>query len=592
MQKYNLLIQLMHCYFNSYLTSFFSTSDASDKSCKRQKRKATDDLWKSGKRKVGMDDSELMESSSCDSTSRSTPLPQEIETSTPNSALGFQTDLELSGLDPSELLSDKASADFNNLGDVEDIEDVHSREGIGVEISPTNLSIELCDKNLVPPIISITPVPSSPSEFSVNSNKDKRAGSSSVTVPSTVTITPITSSSSKSSEERSKDRKSSRSSKDEKNRLEKKRRRKRDESPMGPPEKIPAKQDPLTKPVTVSIKPTESPPLTPTSTPTSPSMMGKYSPSPTQNRPLSSISGKLSPNLTKSSTKISSQHSPKHSPAHVPSSPKHTITGISSPKHHGTSPKHASSGSGKPSMSTLKSAANSPSNKSSSSSDSKSKSSSKDGSRDKDKKLSSNMFSVSNKNKSSSLKVKPLDINTNEVASDGLPSPSGSNDPSKANHVRSRKGSLSAIVDKLKVNAQSCDTPTDLSTKSSSSSKDRTNTSTNKSNELTKSSAKLSGEAKNSEYMVKPSSDGMKITINKTRSKDSSSSKSSSNSTGTSKGKYMYIFFFKIQSIHILENQGKKKDEYLENKLILFQCSVKYNRKLLVSNTKDYTIST
>lgn len=527
-------------------------ADASDKASRRQKRKANDDLWKSGKRKVGMDDSELMESSSCDSTSRSTPLPQEIENITPNSTLGFHTDLELSGLDLSELLCDKADTSFNNLDDVENVEEgtssissVPTRERRSMEKSPNNLSNELCDnKNMIPPNISITPVPSSPSEFSVTSSKDKRSGSSTIPVPSSVTITPITSSSSKTSEEKSKDRKSSRSSRDEKNRLEKKRKRKRDESPMGPPEKVPAKQDPLTKPVTVSIKPTESPPLTPTSTPTSPSMMAKYSSqSPTPNRPLSSMSGKLSPNLTKSSTKISSQHSPKHSPAHITSSPKHTITGISSPKHHGTSPKHASSGSGKPSMSTLKSAANSPSSKSSSSSDSKSKSSSKDASRDKDKKMSSSMFSVSNKNKSSSLKLKPLDINTSEIVSDGLPSPSGTSDSSKANHVRSRKGSLSAIVDKLKVNAQSCDTPTDLSTKSSSSSssKDRTSTSTGKSNELTKSSTKIGGEAKNSEYMVKPSSDGIKITINKTRGKESSSIKSSSNSTGTSRGKFVFL---------------------------------------------------
>lgn len=511
-----------------FLLNFYTLiTETAEKANKRLKRKANDDLWKSGKRKVGMDDSELLESSSCDSTSRSTPLSQETEMTTPNSMLGFQTDLELSGLDPSELLNDKTSVEFSNIEEIGVEEETSNKERKSRDRSPPILTVEL-DKNLISPTVSITPIPSSPSPDL--SSKERRSGMPSIPVPSSITITPI-SPVSKTCEEKSKDRKSSRSSKDEKSKLEKKRKRKRDESPMGPPEKVPAKQDPLNKPVTVSIKPAESPPSTPTSTPTSPSMMRKFSPSPTHNRTLS-LTGKLSPNLLK--PKTGSHQSPKHSPAHVPSSPKHGVSTISSPKHHGTSPKHAStSGSGKPSMSTLKNAANSPSSKSSSSSDTKSKLIVKDKDRDKEKKVSS-MFSVSNKAKSSSLKVKPLDLNISEIVSDGLPSPSATGDSSKSNHIRNRKSSLNAIVDKLKVNAQHCDTTTD-SSKSSNSGRDRTSSNTSKSSvDLVKSSAKVS-EMKNSEYMVKPSSDGMKITINKTRSKDSSSK--SSSSANLSKGK-------------------------------------------------------
>lgn len=67
------------------------------------KRKGNDDMWKNSKIRLG---DELLESSSSDSASRSTPLSQETvsEVPTPNSVLGFQSDLELSALDPSELL--------------------------------------------------------------------------------------------------------------------------------------------------------------------------------------------------------------------------------------------------------------------------------------------------------------------------------------------------------------------------------------------------------------------------------------------------------------------------------------------------------
>lgn len=209
------------------------------------------------------------------------------------------------------------------------------------------------------------------------------------------------------------------------------------------------------------------------------------------------------------------------------------MPGISSPKNHGASPKHPSTtSSGKPSMSTLKNATNSPSSKSSLP-DSKSKSSSKD-SRDKDKKLPG--FNVNNKIKSTSVKLKPLELSTEITIStpEGLPSPSGTIDLSKCpnpNQVRNRKGSLSAIVDKLKSTAAHCDTPTDLSSKGTN--RERvSNQSVSSKSEGMKGINKVP-EMKNSEYMVKPSSDGIKITINKTRTKDGKTNFNKSSTSGT-----------------------------------------------------------
>ncbi|KRT79682.1 hypothetical protein AMK59_7184, partial [Oryctes borbonicus] len=503
---------------NVELTNILAgTTSSSTEKPKRQKRK-TEEGWKSSKRRVG-DDSELLDGSSCDSTSRSTPLSQETcsEIPTPNSALGFHSDFD--SLDPTELISDKSVPEFEGVEDLGDVEDILGGAKFRKK-SPPPLELD----NKVPPSVSITPIPTSASQgFSQSTGRPgieiiPISTSPATSLPSSITITPIPTSQTKS-EEKSRDRKSSKGKSDDKNKLEKKRKRKREESPMGPPEKIPAKQDPLSKPVTVSIKPAESPPL-PSITPTSPSMSRKYTTSPTQSRKISS------PNLLNPGIKPSSTHqSPKHSP--ISSSPKHTIPGISSPKSHGLSPKHPSaSGSGKPSMSTLKSAANSPSSKSGDSS--KSKSSGKESSRDKEKRTSG-VFSAGNSNKkSSSLKVKQLDLNAGmEIpAQDSLPSPSGTVDLTKnPNQARNRKGLL-AVIDKLK--SAQCDTAADINNKSS---KDRQQIS-NKTSESSKSNNKV-GENKNSEYMVKPSSDGMKITINKTRTKDSKSSSTKSSSSGT-----------------------------------------------------------
>lgn len=526
---------------NMELTSIL-VGNVQEKTSKRQhKRKSGEDIWKNSKKKHG-DEDLLLETSSSDSTSRNTPVSQETvsEIPTPTSALGFHSDLELSNLDPSELIgsSDKLTADYDNaddLGDVEDMLAATSREHKSrkLEKSP---SLDLGDKTLVPPCVSITPIPTTTSGFP-GSNALARPGieiiplstTTATTISNSITITPISSTSSSKSEERNRDKKSSKSKSEDKSKLEKKRKRKREESPMGPPDKVPTKQDPLTKPVSVSIKPAESPPLT--VTPTSPNMIRKYTTSPTHNRNLT-ISGKLSPNLLKPSLKSSSSshHSPKHSPAQVPNSPKHNIS-ISSPKNHGTSPKHPStSGSGKPSMSTLKNAANSPSSKSSG--DSKNKSMSKE-SRDKDKKVPSFSNTNSNKVKPSSVKLKQLDLTSSDAQSimqDGLPSPNETMDLSKtsiANQARNRKSSLSQIVDKLK-SFQHCDNTVDISTKSSN--RERSVQTSSKS-DSSKTINKI-GENKNSEYMVKPSSEGIKITINKTR-KESSKSTLTKSSSGT-----------------------------------------------------------
>ncbi|XP_077279456.1 mediator complex subunit 1 [Temnothorax americanus] len=432
------------------------------------------------------------------------------------------------------------------------------------------------------------------------------------------------------------------------NKLEKRRKRKREDGPMGPPDKVPSggkqQQDPLSKPVSVSIKPSteQSPPSgggtgvslsCSSSRPTSPAAVRKFSPSPTHSSSLATLVGKSSPTLKASQTAAATckpVQSPKHSPVYG-SSPKHNAPNVpvvpmsvpmslsvstvpntvgnvpsvavsvpvpvpasASPKHGNTSsPKHGSSAasSGKPSMSALKSAANSPSGKSSggSSSDttttpskvkSFSSSSGKDssGRGDKERRTSSVGSSggsgsghQSPKTKSSSGKVKQLEMispgggEASQVsslqASGGSTPPSGQVDAASksaiaAQQARNRKSSLNAVIDKLK-NAQHC-TETDAcgngsgsvkgsgssaglssgntggmsstgqkeksigSGGSSSSSGGKTIVEGGKSSCVTKNA---SVETKNpAEYMVKHSSDGIKITINKTRTKDSKQS--------------------------------------------------------------------
>lgn len=111
------------------LLSGTSTSTSEKPSKRSHKRKASEDLWKNSKRKAG-EDTELLETSSSDSTSISTPTSHdatsEMGMATPNSALGFHSDLELSGLDAAELInaSDKAASEYDCSREAEDLGDV------------------------------------------------------------------------------------------------------------------------------------------------------------------------------------------------------------------------------------------------------------------------------------------------------------------------------------------------------------------------------------------------------------------------------------------------------------------------------------
>ncbi|CAH0715648.1 unnamed protein product, partial [Brenthis ino] len=490
----------------------------------------------------------------------------------------FASDLELSGMDATDALGsqdNRTSSDMDNSndGDVEDMirnpfhksehkrQKLKSKEESRSARSTSSLLLDLTDgKSYMPSSVSITPIgttssgpPSSGSGSNISSMicLDRRPGieiipitaATPAALPSSITITPITSSQIKSLDDRI--RSDKKSSKSEERSKEKKKKRRRDDS-MGPPEKIPPKQDPLTKPVSVSIKPTDGSPMRPTSPN---SILRKFSPSPTHGRSVS-ITKSPSPSSVKGLGKpsgTSSHHSsPRHSP--VQNSPKH-LPGYSSPKNHSiSSPKHSSSGSGKPSMSTLKSATSgSPSGKSGTTGYDLSKKISKESyssssmtSRDKEKKHSSLSFSSSDRSSpklKNPMKLKQLEITPvtcDSPVTEPLISPPNievnkSNAPSQA---RNRKGSLSAVIDKLK-SAQHCGTDSEITVKPSSSSSAKFS---DPKNSATSSSLKLS-ESKNQEYMVKPSLDGMKITINKTRSKESSSSSSKLNYSSSSSSK-------------------------------------------------------
>ncbi|XP_041979348.1 mediator of RNA polymerase II transcription subunit 1 [Aricia agestis] len=541
---------------------------------KAKKRKAETGMWPMNKKgKPGM--SELMDSESDsensdgynedDNTMNSNSTNDDIEGRESSvSQNEFASDLELSGMDATDALGQdtRASSDMDNSndGDVEDIirnsfhKSEHKRQKLknkdseSRSRSSSSLLLDLTDgKSYMPSSVSITPIgsgssksPSSGSGSNISSMLclDRRPGieiipitaAAPAALPSSITITPITSSQVKSLDDRRSDKKSSKSG--EERSKEKKKKRRRDDS-MGPPEKVPPKQDPLTKPVSVSIKPTDGSPRRPTSPN---SILRKFSPSPTHGRSMS-ITKSPSPsgvkNLSKPSGSSSHHSSPRHSP--VQNSPKH-LAGYSSPKNHSiSSPKHSSSGSGKPSMSTLKSATGgSPSGKSGTTGYDLSKKMSKDSyssgsvsSRDKEKKHSGLSFSSSGRSSpklKNPIKLKQLEITPvtcDSPVTEPLISPPNievnkSNIPSQA---RKGKGSLDAVIDKL--TAQHCSVDSEVSLKSSSS--NSSGKFSDPKNSATSSSLKIS-ESKNQEYMVKPSLDGMKITINKTRSKDSSNS--------------------------------------------------------------------
>ncbi|PSN37768.1 hypothetical protein C0J52_13188 [Blattella germanica] len=501
---------------------------------KRSSKAAGDGMWRSPKRKHSEDCEIVLESSSSDSTPLGTPTSRDAP---------METSLDCEDEKPG---SDFGEEEIMPMADVEDV--IVKKPKKEKKTSPPTIILDLESKNMVAPSVSITPITSSSSSFNsvlTGMGLERRPGieiipivsTPATSLPTSITITPISSKPVPAEERNNRERKSGKSRTEDKTRPDNKKRskRKRDDSPnsnsnsgvaMGPPDKLPPKQDPLNKPVTVSIKATESPPLS-SVRPSSPaSTLRKITSSPTHmSLSVSSKSG--------SSKQSSSHQSPKHSPGYT-----------SSPKHHGTSsPKHQSSGgSGKPSMSALKSAASSPSSTGKSGSDvPKAKSSSN---KDKDRKVSSSFSGSSSssssgpgsspKLKSSSVKLKQIDLSS--VSGEGSQSgggtpPSGSTDSGKSSTTtpqgRNRKGSLSAVIDKLK-SAQHQGPETSEGAKERSGS----------SNPTSKTQGDVSGSnvSKNpGEYMVKPSSDGMKITINKTRTKDpkQSSAKSSSSSTGS-----------------------------------------------------------
>jgi mediator of RNA polymerase II transcription subunit 1 len=466
---------------------------------KRKKRRGGSELWVSPKRS-------RTESCSSDSSPLGTPTstqdtPQSCDLET-TPVVGLEGGIE-------------GGAD---LDDVEELLKASLKKPRKEKKSASEILFELENKNLVPPSVSITPISSSQiNSQNLNSvltgmGLERRPGieiipivaAATTSLSSSITITPI--SSKGIAEDRLKsERKGTKTGGrgDEKSRLEKKRKRKREEGGgMGPPEKVPPKADPLFKPVSVSIKPADS------SSPRSSSPMPKYSGSPT---PLT-IVGKGSPK---------SKQSPKHSPAYPTSSPKNSVT--SSPKHGTSSPKHQSS-SGKPSMSTLKSAVSSPGK-------SESKNKSKEG-REKERKGYGSTGRSSPKPKSltgssgKGKEVPPTPDLPQSSQSGGSTPPSGDGGKSSAPHMRNRKSSLSAVIDKLK-SAQHCGEgeggkPKERSNSGKAEGKGGT--------------VKAGGEPKSGEYMVKPSSDGMKLTINKTRTKDSSKMKSGSGSPKTHTG--------------------------------------------------------
>ncbi|XP_063624060.1 mediator of RNA polymerase II transcription subunit 1 [Cydia splendana] len=548
-------------------------SQADDR--KPKKRKSDSDPWHTGPKKGKPGNmGELQDS---DSESENSDVNEDDNTMNSNSTNDeqssvsqneFASDVEMSGIDPTDTLAadtrQSSDMDNSNDGDVEDImrnsfhKSEHKRQKLKKEEnrsrSASSLLLELTEgKSYMPSSVSITPIGAANAAAAPLASVlclDRRPGieiipitaAAPAALPSSITITPITNSQLKSLDIRS-EKKSSRS---EERSKEKKKKRRRDDS-MGPPEKVPPKQDPLTKPVSVSIKPTDGSPMRATSPN---SLLRKFSPSPTHGRSVS-ITKSPSPSTVKSMGKpsgTSSHHSsPRHSP--VQNSPKH-LSGYSSPKNHSiSSPKHSSSGSGKPSMSALKSATSgSPSGKSGTTGYDLSKKISKDSygsgsstSRDKEKKHSGLSFSSSGRSspklknpmKLKALEITPISCDT--PVNEPLISPPNvevnkSNAPSQA---RNRKGSLSAVIDKLK-SAQHCGAEGELGGSKSSSSS--TSSKFSESKNSSSSSSKIS-ENKNQEYMVKPSLDGMKITINKTRTKDSSSNSSKLNYSSSSSSK-------------------------------------------------------
>ncbi|KAG4070137.1 hypothetical protein HA402_013380 [Bradysia odoriphaga] len=489
------------------------------------KRQRTEDFWKNPKSEtLSSDMLEHQSSDSSDSNSLgTTSAMSEAGVATPSSNASFATE---SGSDPISIEnatsdSQKACLD-DDASEMRDLIESDKRKLKKAAKDSRSDGQGDDNKGNLPPSVSITPITSTSGFNSVLTGLERRLGIEIIPISSTpppnikssITITPIGSTKGATGEKPVAKRS------DDRAKVDKKKKRKRDDSPMGPPEKMPFKQDPLSRPVSVSIKTTDGAPLSPSG------LMRKFSSSPVPGKNSASGGGGSKP-------------SPKHSPAHH-SSPKHQD--LSSPKNHqyGTSsPKHpASGGSGKPSMSALKSAANSPNSKTDKTS-SKSTSNRDSAAREKER---SQKSANSPKLIKSSVKLKQIDLTSALLPSSDalLDASSSSQDSNKSsgNPAKIRKGSLSAVIDKLKsaqhipadeLMAQSKSTPSSLSNSfpsganSISNSKEKTN--------FVQSNVSSSGN--NSEYMVKPSSDGIKLTINKTRTKDSSSPSHSTSSSSS-----------------------------------------------------------
>lgn len=372
--------------------------------------------------------------------------------------------------------------------------------------------------------VSLTPFSSSQSSSSTSSL-------STPTLPPSLTITPIS-----IKEDVAKERSNGSTSKaqkpkscDDKVRIERKKKRKHEDSPMGPPEKIPAKAEQLCKPVSVTIKPAEV--IIPRSP--SPSSARKFTVSPTQSLPLSLV-GRVSPNSSTAICSTSTSVKPAKSSTSTSSlsgSPKMTSSNVS-PKHSLTSssPKNVSSGSsGKPSMSALKQVVTSPSaSKNSANSELKSKSHKESSREYKEKKNSSNGNSSGSGSGHQSPKPKSVS-NTKPAKAESvgsLLSPQydafGSTgfETKLASSVKAKKGGLMAVVDRLNLSQ-------------SSKSEDGCNNGTIKmvagnGGSVAKDmkcagvvDAKGTAPKGSNEYMIKHHNDGIKMTINRRAARDS-----------------------------------------------------------------------
>ncbi|KAI5745156.1 hypothetical protein M8J76_008725 [Diaphorina citri] len=483
--------------FGSYVSNNNVPGKSSDLSFddekKLKKRKVSDPLWPKK-------DELILESSSNESTPLGTP--KEISDMRESLAGGSLGGMEFSSLgDLGSLTSGDKVGDFDmdedvmEVNDLDDVEEFLKLSAKKIKKSKDITGLKLDDK--LQPAVSISPLQSPSQSFNISGvNLDRRPGIEIIPIASADTLgRPLT-----ETEQLRNERKIKSKSLEEKARLEKKRKRKRDDSPMGPPDK-PAKLDSSSKPSSSSSSGSSS---GGGSSKSDPNVARKYPSSPI---PFSS-SGKSSPGNNNNSKVLSKPLGSRDSPLYSSSSsPKNNVLS-SSPKHHSSvSPKQTSSG--KPSMSALKSAVTSPTSSSKSDSSKKS-SSSKDfqSGREKDKKLSS---SSSGNSSHSSPKLKPPTVKMKPDVLEDL-------DPSKGDPSQMRKkGSLSAVIDKLKSAQHGGEPGSGEGGKESSQVKSTSMSSKTSEGKVTSSgkselSSKIPGE-----YQVKHSSDGMKITINKTK---------------------------------------------------------------------------